>query len=130
MTNNPLFWLSLFLGSTLWGGEGIAWRTWDAALAEARQTGKIILVDAVRDGCHYCTDMDEAVFHDPETVLYIERRFVPVKINLSRETMPGGRRVSMTPSFFFFTPDAELIKTVPGSWNREDFRSFLDEVRP
>ena len=109
--------------------EGVVWRSWDAGMKEAKASHKIIMIDAVRTGCHYCDEMEEAVFKDEAMAAYIAKRFVPVKVNLSKEKMPLDLDVSMTPSFFFISKEGELLKTVPGSWNQEDFRSFLDGVK-
>jgi thioredoxin-related protein len=109
--------------------EGIQWRSWDAALEEAALTQKIIMVDAVKDNCRYCMRMDENVFKDAQMAAYLEKRFIPVKINLSHSTMPMGIRVQVTPSFYFFTPHKKLIKTIQGSWNQEDFTDLLDNIR-
>lgn len=109
--------------------EGTQWRSWDAALEEAAVTQKIIMVDAVKDDCRFCTRMDENVFEDVQMAAYLEKRFIPVKINLSHSTMPMGIRVQVTPTFFFFTADKKLIKTIQGSWNQEDFTDLLDNIR-
>jgi len=120
--------VSVAMATSLFG-EGVAWRSWSDGVKEAKASHKIIMIDAVRTGCHYCDDMEEAVFKDAAMAAYIERRFVPVKVNLSNEKMPLDLDVSMTPSFFFVTEDGTLLKSVPGSWNQEDFRSFLDGVK-
>jgi len=109
---------------------GVQWRSWNMAVAEAERSGKPIMVDAVRNGCRYCEQMDSEVFTDPEVSAQIESYFVPVKVNISRETMPLNLEVPMTPSFFFLTADRKLIKRVPGAWNREDFILILEEVLP
>jgi len=109
--------------------DGVRWRTWEAGAAEANVTGRLIMIDAVRTGCHYCDDMEAAVFKDAATAVYIETHFVPVKVNLSHETMPLGLKAPMTPSFFFVNAGGELVKMIPGSWSREDFRSFLEGIR-
>lgn len=108
----------------------LTWRTWDAAVVEAKATHKIIMVDAVRTGCHYCDDMQREVFEDANMSRWIEKRFIPVKINISHETMPLEIRVRMTPSFFFIDKEMRLLKTVPGSWNIEDFKDFCRKVTP
>jgi uncharacterized protein YyaL (SSP411 family) len=120
--------VSVAMANSLFG-EGVAWRTWDAGMKEAKASHKIIMIDAVRTGCHYCDDMEEAVFRDAVMAAYIESRFVPVKVNLSNEKMPLDLDVSMTPTFFFVTEEGTLLKRVPGSWNRKDFRSFLEGVK-
>lgn len=114
--------------ATLLSAQGVAWRSWDAGVAEANVSGKLVMIDAVRTGCHYCEDMEAAVFEDEQTAAYIERHFVPVKVNLSESKMPLNLKVPMTPSFYFVTAGGEVVKTIPGSWNREDFRSFLEGI--
>ena len=109
--------------------EGVQWRSWEAGLKEAKASNKIVMIDTVRTGCHYCDDMEEQVFKDAAMAAYIDKRFVPVKINLSKEALPLDLDVVMTPTFFFISKEGKLIKTVRGSWNREDFRSFLDGVK-
>ena len=108
--------------------SGVQWRTWNQAVDEAKQSGRIIMVDAVRDGCHYCTDMDEAVFQDDAFAAYLEQRFIPVKINITRQQMPQGIHVGMTPSFYFFSPEGKQLRFIPGSWSQEDFRGFLEGI--
>ena len=125
-------WRVLLLAATLFSSlfaEGVQWRSWDAGMKEAKATGKIIMIDAVRTGCHYCVEMEAAVFKDVAIAAYIDKRFIPVKINLDEEDLPLGLNVSMTPTLFFITKDSALLKKVPGSWNQEDFRFFLDGVK-
>lgn len=118
----------LFAMNSLLYAEGIQWKSWEAALNEARDTDKIIMMDVVRDGCRYCVKMDKAVFHDEKMAAYIEKNFIPVKINLSQRSVPMGIKVDMTPSFLFFSADKKMIKMIPGSWNREDFYDFLEKI--
>lgn len=122
--------VTLVAATMLLFAQGVSWRSWDAGMAEAKNTDKIVMIDAVRTGCHYCDDMEAAVFKDPQMASFIESRFVPVKVNLSNEKMPLGLKVPMTPSFFFISKEGELVKMIPGSWNREDFRSFLEGISP
>ncbi len=123
-----LFLTMLMTLNPLWA-QGVQWRSWDAGMEEAKATGKIIMIDAMRSDCHYCTEMDKAVFEDSAMAAEIEKDFIPVKINLSNEALPMGLSVSMTPTFFFITNEGVLLKKVPGSWNQTDFRSFLEGVK-
>lgn len=128
---NKLYFLILTMLMTLnplWA-QGVQWRSWHTGMQEAKATGKIIMVDVVRSDCHYCKEMDVAVFQDSAMAAEIEKDFIPVKINLSEEGLPLGLEVSMTPTFFFISKEGVLLKKVPGSWNQTDFRSFLDGVK-
>jgi thioredoxin-related protein len=120
--------LLLFSTAAALFAEGVQWRNWEEGLSEAKAQKKLLLVEAVREGCHYCDEMQHEVFDDAAMASRIEERFVPVRIDLSQERMPLGLTVGMTPSFYFLTSDAKVIKFVPGSWNRDDFGAFLDEV--
>lgn len=107
--------------------KGVQWRSWETGIKEAKLSDKIVMINAARRGCHYCENMEETVFKDAAMAAYIEKRFVPVKVDLAEETL--GLDASMTPTFFFISKDEKLIKTVPGSWNQEDFRSFLEGIK-
>ncbi|MDP1785166.1 MAG: DUF255 domain-containing protein [Sulfuricurvum sp.] len=119
----------LLITAELLFGKGVEWKTWSDAVALSKKNHKIIMVEAVRDGCHYCEDMQRDVFHDTVMADFIQKRFIGVKINMSRQKMPLDIDVSMTPTFYFISEDQKVIKTVPGSWNQEDFKSMLEEIK-
>ncbi len=109
--------------------HALTWQTYESAVADAKKSNKIIMIDAVRTGCHYCADMEHNVFDDPKVSAWIEARFIPVKINISKEQMPLGIDVAMTPTFYFINSEAVLIKRIPGSWSWEDFESMLSTIK-
>jgi len=121
--------MSLLITSQLLFSSGVEWKTWSDAAALSKKNHKIIMVEAVRDGCHYCEDMQRDVFNDKGMADFIQKRFIGVKINLSRQKMPLDLEASMTPTFYFISVDKKVIKTVPGSWNQEDFKSMLEEIK-
>jgi len=103
----------------------VNWEQWETGRISAKKSGKPLLVSFVRDGCHYCHDMERAVFNDLEMSHWVESCFVPVKVNLSYEKAPFEARVPMTPTFVLLKPDGKtVIKTIPGSWNIPDFKSL------
>jgi len=99
----------------------VEWRSWQQGKAEAAAKQKNILVALVRDGCHYCHDMERDVFNDAKMSQWITSCFVPVKVNLSVQKAPFEVRIPMTPTFVIARPDGTVIKTIPGSWNIPDF---------
>jgi len=119
--------LLIVLGSTAL--MAIEWKSFEAGLKQAKAENKIVMIDAVRTGCHYCEAMEKAVFDDANMSRYIEKNFVPVQINISNETLPLGLHVSMTPTFLFLSKNEKLIKKVRGSWNQEDFKSILNGIK-
>jgi len=108
--------------------QAIEWRSWDAGQKEAKVTKKIIMIEAVSEGCHFCEAMERNVFDDVKMSQWIEDRFVPVKIDLSTEELPIGLKATGTPSFYFIEQEMNLIKTVRGSWSQEDLRFIMLKV--
>lgn len=128
--NKNLVSLLLFLlltASSLYA-EGVNWRSWEAALDEAKSTDKLIMMDVIRDNCRYCIKMEKAVFNNEKMAAYIEKNFIPVKVNLSERELPMGLKVEITPTFFFFTSDQKMIKKISGSWNQKVFYELTDKI--
>jgi len=123
----PILAFFFIAGSSLYA-EGVNWRSWEAAVDEAKSTNKIIMMDVIRDNCRYCIKMEKAVFDNEKMAAYIEKNFIPVKVNLSKRELPMGLKVEITPTFFFFTADKKMIKKISGSWNQRDFHGFTDKI--
>jgi len=61
---------------------GITWTDWsDTAFARARAAGRLVLLDLGAVWCHWCHVMEETTYRDPEVVLLIGTRFVPVRVD-------------------------------------------------
>lgn len=110
-------------------GDGTVWLSWKQAQHLSKRTHKPIMIEAMRDGCRYCVKMDKEVFADKEFAEYLHAKFIPVKVNLSKEAMPIDEEPAMTPTFYFVDSSKRLIKEVPGSWSQEDFKAILKEIR-
>jgi thioredoxin-related protein len=99
------------------------------ALKLQQQNGKIIMIDVVRTDCHYCADMQKEVFDDKEMSEWLQKRFIPVKLNLDFDELPLGIHVYFTPTFFFIDSDQKVIKKIPGSWNIQDFKDLTKNIK-
>jgi thiol:disulfide interchange protein DsbD len=65
----------------------IPWlRDESSAVAQARATGKGLLVDFSAEWCAACKELDEHVFTDPAVKAEVAERFVPLKIDATDET--------------------------------------------
>jgi thioredoxin-related protein len=56
-----------------------------AAIAEARRTGKRILLDVGGDWCIWCKRLDSLIARETDLRRFLEAHYVEVKINYSRE---------------------------------------------
>lgn len=123
-----MFAMTMLLGGVLLG-EGTVWHTWKQALQLSGKSHKPIMIEAMRDGCRYCVKMDKEVFADKTFARTLHDKVVPVKINLSKESMPIDEEPMMTPTFYFVDGSGRIIKEVPGSWTQEDFKAILKEIK-
>ena len=111
---------------SLWG---VDFHTYEDALKIQKKNHKIIMIDVMRTGCHYCIKMDKEVFDNPEMSQWIEKRFIPVKLNLDFDDLPLGLHVYFTPTFFFVDENQKIVKKIPGSWNIQDFKDLTKNIK-
>ncbi len=95
----------------------VHWRAWNVeALAEAKATGRPILLSVGYAACHWCHVMAHESFEDPVTAELMNRDFVPIKVD--REERPDIDAIYQTalalmgehggwPLTMFLTPEAE-----------------------
>ena len=120
--------LALMLGVYCTLGA-LEWKTYEEALELQKKSNKLIMIDVVRDNCRFCIDMERNVFQDKKMSVWIENRFIPVKLNLDHDKLPLGLKVNFTPTFFFIDNTNTIKKKIPGSWNIEDFQSMTKDLK-
>ncbi|WP_457749576.1 thioredoxin family protein [Sulfurimonas sp.] len=111
---------------SLWGVE---FYTYEDALKLQKKNNKIIMIDVMRSECHYCIAMEKKVFDDPQMSKWIQKRFIPVKVNLDFDELPLGLHVYFTPTFFFVDKNKKILKKIPGSWNIQDFKDLTKNIK-
>jgi uncharacterized protein YyaL (SSP411 family) len=124
-------------------GNPVHWRPWGrAALDEAKQANKPIMVSIGYAACHWCHVMAHESFEDPETAALMNSLFVNIKID--REERPDIDHIYMSalhalgeqggwPLTMFTTPDGTpfwggtYFPPEP-RWGRPSFRQVLQGV--
>src|SRR5688572_30485092 len=121
----------------------VHWRAWgEAALAEARESGKPILLSVGYAACHWCHVMAHESFEDDATAAVMNDLFVNIKVD--REERPDVDAIYMGalhelgeqggwPLTMFLTPDAEpfwggTYFPKDARYGRPAFVSVLNEV--
>lgn len=102
--------------------------SYEEALEIQKANSKIIMIDVVRDNCRYCILMDK-LLEDKEFSTWISERFIPVKINIEHDNTGLNLDVKMTPTFYFLDKNQKIIKMIPGSWSKEDFKDLSKNIK-
>ena len=109
--------------------KSVSYDSFDVALKKAAENDKIIMIKATSKHCHYCKKMDREVFVESEVVQTLQKDFISVSVDVGKDTMPLGLKAGMTPTFFFINKEGQVIKSIPGAWNVEDFLEILKEIK-
>ena len=92
--------------------SAVAWRVdFDAALAEARQTGRLVLVDVSADWCPPCIAMKHDVWSDAEVGRQVAASYVPLLVDADRDDVVSPRYgVSGIPAVLVLDGNGQLIR--------------------
>lgn len=121
----------------------VHWRAWGPeALAEARETGRPILLSVGYAACHWCHVMAHESFEDPAVAAVMNRLFVNIKVD--REERPDVDQIYMAalhalgeqggwPLTMFLTPDGAPVwggTYFPKEprWGRPGFVQVMEEI--
>jgi len=116
----------------------VHWRDLDDALAEAKSSNKIIVADVYTDWCGWCKRMDRDTYSKPDVQAYLDKSFVPVKLNAEADTrvhyakgeysyreLAAGFGINSYPTTLFLAPDGKHLASAPGYMKAADFLSVL-----
>lgn len=106
-TIKKVFFLLLILSVSLYS---IEWVSYDKAKALQKKNHKPIMLDVMRDTCHYCKKMDKEVFENKDMAQWLQERFILVQINLDEDLMPIDEEVTFTPTFYFLDENNKILK--------------------
>jgi uncharacterized protein YyaL (SSP411 family) len=83
----------------------ICWQPWDApAFVQAQEENKPILLSIGAVWCYWCQVMDEHTYTDPDVAAYVNKHFVPVRVdNDHRPDINARYNVGGWPSTVFLT---------------------------
>ncbi len=124
-------------------GNPVHWREWNEdSLAEARRTGKPILLSVGYAACHWCHVMAHESFEDENIAAIMNKLYINIKVD--REERPDIDQIYMEslhamgeqggwPLTMFLTPDAEpfwggtYFPPTP-SYGRPAFKQVLEAI--
>ncbi len=106
----------------------VSWYSLKEGLKKAKEENKPIVIYITSKHCQYCKKMDRTTFQDKQVIDYLEKHFVPIKVEKSSKDGLEVRKIYGyvgTPTFHFLTPDGKKIKTLFGAWKPDEFLGIL-----
>lgn len=109
---------------------GVNWRTnVDAAMVEAAQSNRLVLLHFTTKTCGPCKALDQSVFNQPQVGAAIEQDFVPIRIDADASKALAGRyRIDRVPTEIIVTPDGTPVANPPIPDKPEAFVSQLQNL--
>ncbi len=113
-----------------------------AAIVEARKTGKRILLDVGGDWCRYCHQMDQLYQEHPELLHLRDQNFITVAVyygddNKNRQALAPYSKVLGIPHFFVLEKDGTLLFSqhvlelrAGGKYDPDKMKGFLLKWSP
>lgn len=104
------------------GNDPVAWQDWGpAALERARREGRLVFVSIGYFACHWCHVMQRESYQNAEIAAFINRHFVPVKVDRELEPALDARLIAFAeatrgaggwPLNVFLTPEGHALFAV------------------
>ena len=104
-------------------------KTFNEALAEAKNEHKIILLEIYGTDCHFCEKMDKEVFPKESVIQALKDNFIILKINGDKEEIPLGITKQMTPMHVFVTATEDIKDMTFGFLDEKDFLALLNKEK-
>ncbi len=103
--------------------------SYDAALVQAKKEKKNVMVMLSKEGCPACEYMNDIVFEESAVENEINKKFVPVHLDIHKDFIPEGLGYIGTPTFHFLNAKGEKLKRHDGGANIPTFLGILNSVK-
>jgi thioredoxin-related protein len=110
--------------------EDITWaKSFDAAMKQAKATGRPVMVDFYTDWCGYCKKLDAEVYTDAQ-VIRTSGKFISVKLNAEKEGFTQARKYQVTgfPTILFLDGQGEVVGAVRGYMPVPNFMAAMNDA--
>jgi thioredoxin-related protein len=121
-------------------GEQVSpkWMAFNDGIAEAKRTGRKVMIDVYTDWCGWCKKMDKDTYADGGIADYLNKKFVAIRLNAESENtlqyrgkphteqeLAGAFGITGYPSIIFLNDDGEPITVYPGYADAAKFKIVL-----
>jgi thioredoxin-related protein len=109
--------------------SGIIWLSYDDGISTIEKEPKKLLISFYSEGCDYCKLMEEKTFKDSAIVSYINKNFIPVRVNADNDrNIADIFKIRGFPDTWFMSENKEIIGHRPGYIPPETMIMFLKYI--
>lgn len=106
--------LAIF-SSPVFSSETIKWYSYDEGMVLGKSQQKKLFINFFADWCSYCTKMDKETYSNKMVISYLNKNFIPVKVNFDKEKKVTSQyKVNGLPTALFLSETGEQIGGQPG----------------
>lgn len=130
--------LATMMSALVWSSAGTAakdpadaiqWMTFEEAQQHSQAKSSKFLLYFYTDWCTYCRKLEQSTFLDKDIAAYVNRNFIPVRINSEKKPKIAARyRISGVPNLRFLTAKGEDIAHWPGYIEADRFLPLLKYI--
>lgn len=110
-------------------GNQINWYTYDDGMAEARQSGKSIVIYFHADWCTYCVRMQKETFTHDSVIDFMNSKVVAVKVDVDREKkVARSFGVRGLPATVLLMRNGDQVGPMPGFIPPKNYLAMLTKI--
>lgn len=117
------------LGSVLFAGEWHLYHDFAKGEAEAKKSGKPIMLMIHTAGCPECKYMEEVVFMQDATNAYLKENYVSIAVDFKKDKYPKKYVHFGVPHVYFTTPNGEVLDQQIGGTRGSTFLKKLEKAK-
>ena len=107
----------------------INWQSFEDGIARGQTENKKIYLHFYANWCGACRIMENKTFKDPAVVAYINKNFIPIKVNTDKEQETSRLfRIRALPDNWFIAEDGKPIGHQPGYIQPDLMKRMLKNV--
>lgn len=111
-------------------GQDVKWRLdYASARREANEKDLPLVIDFGTENCYWCKQLDLRTFRDTSVVNAMNERFVPLKIDATRNAELAEKlRIQSYPTIVIASPDGKILETIEGFKEAGPFHDILQRT--
>ena len=98
------------------------------ALEDAKAQNKDVYMLITSQSCRWCRKFESTTLQEKSVIKRLKEQYVLLHIDRDENYFPNKFKSKRVPRHYFITDKGEIIYSLLGFWEKDDFFSFLRDV--